>query len=548
MIVDLFHVESPRSIEVGDAEVHVVVEVSTLGVIEGKITQHGAPVADAVVSCPSSVANNIGDVTTKADGRYRCPGFKPGGFGLTARDVHGRWGVAQGTIANGETKTFDIDLANDGMLCGTVRDKVGAAVSGLVVGANDATQEDIGEAMTASDGTFCIRELANQGTYVLSASLDGQAITLDHPPVSLEHRADVAIVVDLQFGTIAGNVVDSAGAPVADAVIRSSATNTNHDFTFDVQRGGVTITDQAGHFLLTRLPTGSYRIFALARDGGATSTEAILTGTSTVKIVLASAGAIQGRLVGFSTPPIVMGTLMSGGRENVDFEVDGSSFKATGLAPGDYTLQVDTFGHEADSHRVTVRAGETTQVTLSSRGVANVDGVVVDWKTNAPLPNVRCSPPVATEHGNVGGVYNVVDSQAISDAQGQLTMTNVSAGEVAILCVGANLVGGRVTTLPLDRTTTTTLVMVRRDPADRSIGAMLNPVDRSIVRVDSAGAAAHAGLQIDDEIDAVDGRIVTDLFGDALLAVITNRPPGTAAKLTISRGGAAREITVVVAN
>jgi S1-C subfamily serine protease len=127
-------------------------------------------------------------------------------------------------------------------------------------------------------------------------------------------------------------------------------------------------------------------------------------------------------------------------------------------------------------------------------------------------------------------------------------MTNVSVGEVVILCVGANLVGGRVTVLPRDRTTTTTLVMVKRGPADRSIDAMINAVNRSIVRVDSVGAAARAGLQIHDEIEAVDGRSVTDLFGESLLAVITNRPPGTAAKLTTSRGGTLRELAVVVAN
>ncbi|MEP6865515.1 MAG: sigma-70 family RNA polymerase sigma factor, partial [Deltaproteobacteria bacterium] len=417
MIVDLFHVEAPASVEVGDAETHVVIEVSALGTIEGTVTSHGAPVADAVVGCPATVANNIADVTTQADGRYRCAGFKAGTFNLLARDVNGRWGDAHGSIQHGETKTVDIDLANNGMLCGTVKDKLGAPVGGLLVRANDATQADSGVATTSDDGSFCVGELLDKGSYLMSAALDGQAIELHQPAVALEHRADVALVVDLQFSTIAGTVVDSAGAPVPDAVIRSSPINANSDFVFDSSSGSVTLTDDLGHFALKHLPVGNYRIFALGRDGSATGTDAITTGTTTVRIVLAAAGAIEGKLVGFTTPPIVMGTLMTGGRENVDFEVDGSTFRATGLPPGDYTLQADTFGRDADSHRVTVKSGETTHVTLTSRGTATINGTVVAWKTNGPLANVRCNPPVATENGNVGGVYNLVDAQTISDAQ-----------------------------------------------------------------------------------------------------------------------------------
>jgi S1-C subfamily serine protease len=100
--------------------------------------------------------------------------------------------------------------------------------------------------------------------------------------------------------------------------------------------------------------------------------------------------------------------------------------------------------------------------------------------------------------------------------------------------------------LPRDRKTVTTLVMVRLDPGNHSIGAMIGAVGRTIVRIDPAGPAARAGLQIGDEIEAVDGRSVTDLFGEGLQAVITNRSSGTAAKLTISRGGATRDIAVAV--
>ncbi|HEX7701619.1 MAG TPA: sigma-70 family RNA polymerase sigma factor, partial [Kofleriaceae bacterium] len=127
MIVDLFHVESPVWVDVGDAEAHVVIEVSALGIVEGTVTRHGVPVADAVLRCPSSVANNVADITTKTDGHFRCAGFRAGTFDLIAMDVNGGWGGVHGSIVLGETKTADIELANDGMLCGTVKDKLGTA-------------------------------------------------------------------------------------------------------------------------------------------------------------------------------------------------------------------------------------------------------------------------------------------------------------------------------------------------------------------------------------------------------------------------------------
>ncbi|HEY0252056.1 MAG TPA: carboxypeptidase regulatory-like domain-containing protein, partial [Kofleriaceae bacterium] len=473
---------------------------------------------------------------------------KPGPFGVMATDVHGRWGSAKGSIANGEIKTIDIELANDGMLCGTVHDKQGAAIAGLDLVANDAEQEDSGDATTAIDGAFCIGKLANEGTYTLSASLDGQAVTVDHPPVVLEHRADVPLVIDLKFSTIAGTVADHTGAPVPDVVVRANAVTTAADFAFDASSGAVTLTDHAGQFSLSHLPLGTYRILALARTGNASSTGAITAGTHGVTIILDDVGSIQGKLVGFTTAPSIVGTFMTGGRENIDFEVDGATFKATGLAPGDYTLQVDTFGHEADSKRVTVKAGETTQVSLSSRGTTSLDGTTVDWKTNAPLPDVRCSPPIATDHGNVGGVYNLVDSQAISDARGHFHMSDVSAGEAIVMCVGANLFGIRATTLTRDQLSTVSVAIVARDPANHSIGASFNAINRSIIQLLADGAAARAGLQIDDEVEAVDARSVEDLVGEPLMAVITNRPAGSVAKLRIKRGGDTRDIAVVVSN
>src|SRR6201999_4177779 len=114
--------------------------------------------------------------------------------------------------------------------------------------------------------------------------------------------------------------------------------------------------------------------------------------TRDVKLVLATAGAIDGTLVGFTTTPVITGS--QGGHNVVDFEVGGGHFSAPGLPPGSYKVTADTNGQDSDTAIVTVAAGKTAPVTLTSRGTATVMGTVIDWKTQAPIAGAMCHTPI----------------------------------------------------------------------------------------------------------------------------------------------------------
>ncbi|HEY6038654.1 MAG TPA: PDZ domain-containing protein, partial [Kofleriaceae bacterium] len=87
--------------------------------------------------------------------------------------------------------------------------------------------------------------------------------------------------------------------------------------------------------------------------------------------------------------------------------------------------------------------------------------------------------------------------------------------------------------------------VVKPAPAG-SIDAHLQGSTSTFDQIDANGAAAKAGLQVGDQVTAVDGASVTDMNGYEVMQVITQRPPGTAAALTIVRGDAALTIKVSV--
>jgi len=161
---------------------------------------------------------------------------------------------------------------------------------------------------------------------------------------------------------------------------------------------------------------------------------------------------------------------------------------------------------------------------------------------------VRGNPPIPRQGSSWGPIYVMDDMDVVSDAAGHFTVSG-SAGDVLVACrLAGTLDGARVNafvTLQADRTTEVLLKAVKPAPAG-SIDARIQMADRAIVLVEANGAAAKAGLQVGDQVIAVDGISVTDLDGMSTMQVITQRPPGSAAVLTVQRGEATRTLSVVV--
>ena len=106
------------------------------------------------------------------------------------------------------------------------RDDAGTPVRGITVHAANEPMQDFGDDTSGDDGAFCIRYLLNEGTYEVTVSSGGQTLAplTPVPPVAiLDAHAEISIVLASPKSSIAGIVVDDAGAPLADVAVRARA-------------------------------------------------------------------------------------------------------------------------------------------------------------------------------------------------------------------------------------------------------------------------------------------------------------------------------------
>jgi RNA polymerase sigma-70 factor (ECF subfamily) len=542
LYVENHTVIAPRSVHVGDVPTTVRIEVMPLGNVHGRVVRHGGPVADAQVGCPG------GAVFSDATGSYECAGVDEGSHELFADASNGEWGRGTVTVKRGETATLDISLEFSAAICGQVIDERGGPVSGIDVHVSEQTNGDYGEDTTGADGRFCTRLLSG-GTYDV-AVYAGPRVLAPLPPVGAitlgpRETKQVTIAVPAPRLAIGGTVTDPDGAPVADAIVRLVAADAMGNPAFDegVPSSRV-LSDQNGHFSIGRLAAGDYTLIASARDGSEVVRTPITAGTHDVVVIVEPAGRIEGRLVGFTSPPTITAVLLSGTHVPYDMDVDGDRFRASGLSPGTYVLMALTDAHEADTRTVIVTPRQTANVTLTSRGTATVTGVVRDFRTRAPLPGARCNT-AARDSDRIGAIYVGPDDGEVADERGVFRLTS-TAGEIVIVCSGSNHRGLHPANAPRDRTTAFDVLAIAHTQNAGTIDARFDDLAPRIRELTKGGAADRAGLVAGDEVVEVDGMSVDGLSGQDVLPLITERPAGTPARLTIVRGSERRTVTVTV--
>jgi RNA polymerase sigma-70 factor (ECF subfamily) len=543
LYVENYTVLSPRSVHV-DKSANVRIEVAQLGAIRGHVLRGAAPVADAQVSCKQNVK-----VFTDATGSYRCEGVDDGPHELFADVPTGEWGAATVTVVRGETANLDIPLTYAAAICGRIVDEHGAPLAGIEVRVAEQKTGDFGKDVSAADGNFCARQLSG-GTYEVALYAGPRGIQPLAPigavTLGAKETKTLAIAVSAPRLSITGTVSDPYGAPVVDAVVRIVADD--RIGTPSLNNGlpsSITMTDEGGRFTLAKLAAGDYTLVATARDGSDVVKRGVAAGSRDVAITLAAAGKIEGALVGFSTAPTITGVMTGGDRAFFEAEVDGQHFRSSGLSPGTYVLMATTDAREADTQQVVVRPGETTRATLTNRGTATITGVVRDFKTRAPVQGLRCSS-MARQGNQIGAVFMGPDEAVPTDANGAFRLTS-PAGEITVVCMGGNRSGNRLATAARDRTTNVDVLTVAQTAAaPGSIDAEFEWLGRHVTEIVKNGAADRAGLAIGDEVIAVDGLSVVDLISRETMLLITQRPAGTTAQLTILRGGEQRTISVTV--
>ncbi|CAN5616454.1 hypothetical protein BH11MYX1_BH11MYX1_47140 [soil metagenome] len=531
IVIPHFEVVAPREVTIAEKDVMIEITANALPTVTGIVTRGGSPAANAIVQCPSARGNGDPAPVTNAAGTFACPLVGEGPFSVYASDAAGNFGGVQSTWARGQTLSpLVLEMDQAGTICGTVSEASGAHLRGIKVKAENPAVDDFGEATSDDDGAYCIRSLRNDGTFEISAWSGGQNI----PPLSalprvtlVKGKATLAITLAAPDQAIEGTVVDDTGTPVPDASVRSTAAQY---FTNQVD---VAVSDANGHFAIQHLAPGSYRVLATARSGASRTVDAVGAGTRDLKITLDRAGSIEGTLVGFHAQPSILGIMTSSGHEPIEFEVEGDHFRATGLPPGPYSITAMTNGHEADNKSIVVKAGAIAALVLASRGNARVSGHVIDWTTQRPVASARCSSPFPRNGDDLGVFMPTPETERAVDASGAFHFDDVTAGEISIPCDAGATYGIRNGTVAPGTNAQLDVFVVTPKTGGGDIGA-ISWGTRAMATVLPNGA--KAGLQVNDEITALDGRSVELLDSRTVHNAISTHAVGSTLSVTVRRG------------
>lgn len=555
LVVAPYRVRAPRMLVVDRlALANVVLDVTRIGSLHGRVTRDGAPVADAEVECGSP------SVFSDASGTYALNGLDGSKCRLLA-SAHGATSVPADIALTGEPQVADIDLSSSATIRGIVVGATGARVPDvLVVARAIASPTDLCTAMTDAAGEFACTGLRG-GDYELAAfpgpgtRAFARAPNASHDQTHVDAGTDarVTVAVQIEFLAIRGSVVDDTGSPVADAFVEAFTSSSPTNIASFGEPAPTARTDSSGEFSIDRLGTGTYNLRARAADGGEVTTSGIAAGSSGVELRVSRAGSISGTLVGFATPPLVTFSGVGGASEAT---VDGSSFAAVGLVPGTYWLEAYDSANdsEADSATVVVAPNNAATAILRDRARGTVEATVVDATTHAPVAGLACHVAAVADN-NIGCCsWLLYGPTSLSDLQGHARL-DAPAGAVRVFCMPSlqppfpadspfSWATGDAT-VPAGGTGFAEVLAAPRVYPRSDVGFYTSNFTGSatIISIDPSGPAATSGLVVGDVVLALDGNSVTALSPNAVLTLATNHRPGS----TLAVGTARGTFTILVA-
>ena len=364
------------------------------GKISGTITNAlGTPIAGASVSASRDGGTGYGSTYTADDGTYLISSL-PGGDYRVYASAPGHidtyydgqpysWAATLVAVSNGvETTGINIQLPEGGKISGKITDLLGTPIAGAQVYANQSTGYGSGYASTGPDGNYLIDKLPPGNDYKVSAYAAGHlerfyggagdwsTATLVTVSGGIETTGiDIALPPGAR---ISGTVRNWLGTPVAASVFAERADGAGSEYT---------ITAPDGTYLLSSLPTGSYRVQANAEgyptqyyngayDWTAATLVATTSGSETTGIdfALPEGGKISGTVRNALGTPIagaqVSASRDGGGYGSTNAGADGT-YVITALRPGNYRVRAGAPGYPSQYYDGTYDSSAATLVAAN---------------------------------------------------------------------------------------------------------------------------------------------------------------------------------------
>ncbi len=447
-----FMPQSPGSV------VKVRIGLASGAPVSGRVVDaDGKPVAGARVK-PRSASDWIpfgqeDAVETDANGAWRFAAMPAGTFRFNASHPKHAPGGSEPHTLDGKTEVTGvvIEVGPAATLSGKVvtADGAPAPYATVRIGPKDWnlwSGWDAGIRQVAADetGAFSFGGLKPEPIVASAATADATSATTTIDLSAQPHTTGVVLTLDVT-GVISGVVVDSKGAPVAEASVTAWPDFMGGEAIEDwAVRGSLaTATDGGGAFAFRGLPAGAYRLRAGRSGGGAEMFmlqpgERAQVGDTDVRLVLAGNGGVKGRVeLDDGTTPAVF-TVRVGWTTPVPVAQKDGAFTLDDIPAGAYDVTVEGPGFARTSVRdVAIVADEIKDLgTIVVKKGRSVAGRVVD-ATGRPVANanVVLGKQLFSDGTKLGGgLGGLLDAQTgmrrvTADERGDYRVSGVPKGE-----------------------------------------------------------------------------------------------------------------------
>jgi len=326
------------------------------GTILGIVTSHGDPISGANVSISALKSYNI----TGSDGRYQLSGIPWGTHDVTASKTGYDNKTETVTFASGDLywRDFSIDQQT-GSISGFVKSDAGA----WLIGANVTIRVGLSTITVPSNDTgFYNLDNLPEGTYSLTASLNGfYSNTTTNIPVTRGDRTENINFTLFQkpsrlYGVVKAGTLLLPGVNIS--VVGTSLYN---------------ISDYEGAYQLVNMTAGTYNISASLPGYVTNITEVVVPAGSDIQLLInlreMPGSQVMVRVTATDTGAALVGVLITISGENIEPQtqstnIDGK-FAFTGLAPGNYTLQLVKEGYQPIEITKRIWAGENETLVFT---------------------------------------------------------------------------------------------------------------------------------------------------------------------------------------
>lgn len=450
------------------------------GSITGTVTEEGTslPLEGISIRVYDSRDLTVTTTLTDANGQYEIPSLPPDSYTLLFSSSAFAARTLGANVRPGENTVVQVQLVRlTGSLEGRVRTTGGPPIAGANVSVID-NGTVVARDITDAQGEFMMSGLFPK-SYTVNAAAAGYATRTLGVFIRPLETSVLDFILEATTGIIRGTVTDSAGAPLAGAVIGLSSNLLGISMLRER-----TVTDSRGTFFLPDIAPGDY-VLSVTLQGfqnAIISTTVRADALTALSVpLLPNPGSIRGTVVDDEGAPIAPAisvniriTDMNGGLAATPPADSNSGFRTDDLAPGTYSVFASATGYRTESTTVTVVSGEETATTIVLVPLPGaIQGIIADRQAGLPIGGAMVK--ALTQNGITLGT-------AMTDQNGFYRIDGLRPGSYVVLTQAQNYNIAQTGAIIKADTVTQTDILLDQLPGSIE-GRVEPPVPRILVQL-----------------------------------------------------------------